>query len=91
MFDITLGEKRIVSVGIGLNAPDFTIQNYTYKLTYNGETVDAGTPIMDNHILYTYVEPQHTGVYVLTFEFDLGNGEHIIRSTTIRVSSLRVE
>ena len=88
MFSITKGEKRIISIDVSIDAPDYSISNYTYTLSKDGVVEETGTPILQEHTLYCYVEPTKIGGYVLTFEFDLGTGEHIIKSTAINVFPL---
>ena len=90
MLKMTKGERRIITADVSMNTDTFTISNYSYNLLYKGQSEITGTPTLDGHTLYTYIEPTHTGIYVFEFSFDLGNGEHIIRSTTVDVSSVRV-
>ena len=45
MFSITKGEKRIISIDVSIDAPDYSISNYTYTLSKDGVVEETGTPI----------------------------------------------
>ena len=67
-----LGERKFVNFEVTSKTEDFIITNATYNLSYNGEIIETGECIIEDHeISVLLTSPEEKGTYIMKVFYEI--------------------